>query len=179
MTRNTKLYKVDGFGEELVYRTLTVEELVFLDGISNEYHKYENAVKLALVEGNIYELKFTVISEIGRDIIRNSRSVMVNDELFKVTVQEFRMKSKEDPCMNMILSILNIVPGMTYEFLINQTYTDLIELMCLAERISNKKLMNISNTTQQPEGPAYLPDDDSGKSLQDKIKEDMKWYKDE
>jgi hypothetical protein len=191
MTRNTKLYRVAMGGDEYVYRTLTVTELTFLGNISNEYYRHENAVKLALTEGSIYDLNYPAVNDLGKEVIKCSQSVITNDELFNVTVQSFRATVQQDTWMNMTFAIMNVIPGFTFEYLMNLTYTDLLELVCVAERVSNKKILNIRDAeggstpymdpSQEPHkdsGPKYMPDDDEGMSLQDKIKADQKYYKD-
>jgi len=192
MTRNTKVIKIKIGPKYVMVRTLTINELAFLDGISNMGVRYEQAAKLAMLDV-VADLNFLSLNQIGEEAINHSVSVINDDELFKLTVEEFRMKVSTDSTLGMITKCLDYIPGVTFEYLTTLTYNDLIELMCLAERLHNKKMfqnLDAPSTEQQPtnqpldnnveanDGKNYFKDEDSAQSLAEKIASDQKYFKD-
>ena len=69
MTRQTKLYRVKEKDVEILHRTLTVLELTYLKNISNDGYRYEQACRLAVKEGDLSKLHFSVLNNMGKDII--------------------------------------------------------------------------------------------------------------
>tara|TARA_Y100000310_G_C20646608_1_gene797003 strand:+ start:466 stop:1128 length:663 start_codon:yes stop_codon:yes gene_type:complete len=158
MTRNTKLYKftlqIDHEDTEVQYRTLTIKELEFLDKIINKVHKHEHACKMALLDIDIRDLNFTVIHQLGAQIIDKSASVMVDPQLFQLTVENFQATVPKDTVLNMLADIMKSMPNPpSYEFLINQTFTDLIELICFCEVLTGKKMFKFDNMAPPPPQP--------------------------
>lgn len=211
MTRNTKLFKITlDNGKEIQYRTLNITELQYISTIVNQAHQNETAARLAIVKGDIEYANFTVIHQIGKHVLDNSWFVVTDNEMFTLTIEDFRVKVENDTGLNMILEIMKVIPTTSFEYLSSLTFTDLIELMCICEKITKKKLFNI-NTIQQnkpiqdikpkpmlktnskpmdnellnildqektvsKDGHSYFAED--GKSMQQRMKEDKKFYKD-
>lgn len=195
MTRNTKLYKSQIGDSTIVYRTLTALEISILNNITNPVKRSEMAAKMAVVEGNIEDVHYSALQQIGDQAITNSMLVFSDNELFEMTVKEFRGSVSNDPVMNMIKSIISVLPSTSIEYLLNLNYKDLIELLCLCETLTNKKMFNIEGDagpvvrTGNPgqkvatgHGVATVGNDgklefaDDGKSLAEKIKENQKFY---
>lgn len=178
MTRNTKLYKIVVNGKTIIFRTLTCNEITFLNNISNVAVRYEQAAKLAITEGYDPSIHFMAMHQIGEQALDFSSSMVNDDELFNLTVEEYRMKVKDDSTLNMILTIMDVIPSMTFEYLLNLTFNDLIEYTCLIERITKKRIFNDNSKKEQPQQKqAFFDDPDAGKSLAEKIKEDQKYFR--
>jgi len=171
-TRNTKLYKAsDGKSVNVVYRTLTVTELKVLENVTNQFNKCELAYDIAYISGN--EPNFFAKHQIGKDIIDASMVELNNDTLFELIIEDFRASTKNDLVISIILSIVELFPATSIEYLFNLTIKDLLELGVLCENVTNKKLFNVGNVQKTKlknnNGKAFF--DDDGKSLQDKMKE--------
>jgi len=169
LTRNTKLCKATNEdGVEIIFRSLTITELKVLDNIVSQFHKAEIAFELGYISGG--KPNFFLQQEIGRDIITAS-SLEINDEtLFALTVDDMRASIDNDMIFNLIQHIISILPSTTIEYLLNLTYLDIIELAALCEKMSNKKIFTNTQSASIKREDGFLSDD-SGKSLQDKMKE--------
>lgn len=174
MTRNTKLYRSkikdkNGKEIEIIYRDLTVNELSFINNIKSEDKKREYACKFAL-EGN-YNLQWPAIIQVGEIIILKSRSVSEDRDLFELTVKDFRESIPQDSVLSLIGHICRVFPGTSVTDLLNLTYKDLIELVCLCEIATNKKIFDVQSIigNVKRNGKTEFPDD--GKSLKEKMDE--------
>lgn len=177
MTRNTKLYKTKTTsGKEIWYRTLSVEELSFLDGIKNDITRSEMAGKLAVYKGELTHEDWALAITIGNKAIEYSTDVVADDRIFEITVKELRKKIVNDSALIAIKNILSVMPGQSVTDLLKLTYTDLIEMVCLGEILCGKPLINFGGDKAPPKkgmhliNPADLSDED-GKTLQDKMNE--------
>jgi len=172
MTRNTKLYKVTIKGKDVYYKTLTIKELSIIDNINREFYKNEVAAKFALVDD--VELDFPMLQQIGKDAIEKSNIVLYDEELYKITVENFRKAVNDDQFMIIIMKVLQVMPNLSIEYLFNQTTSDLIEIGCICEQLSNKRFFNFSynTSTDDVEGHTYFQE--SGKTLKEKIEEGEK-----
>lgn len=142
MTRNTKLYKFKSSGkEDIIYRDLTVEELNILKNIKNDAVKTEKAADYAVISG---DPSWPIKIEIGAIIIEKSNKCISDDELFEINVEEFRDKIKKDFFLSSCRQILSIMPSMNFTELNKMTNLDIIELLCLCESMTDKKLINTS-----------------------------------
>jgi len=173
MTRNTKLHRViiDGKRTNIYYRTLTINEVTFLNNINNKFDKHEQAYKLGVVEGADNDLQFSAIALIGEQIIYNSVKDVDDPSLFSMNINEIRHKMDSDFTFSLISKLLGIFPNVSILDLLNLTYKDLVEMACLAEKMTNKKLFkdSIKKDIITQENHNYFPDD--GTSLADKIKQ--------
>lgn len=205
MTRNTKLYKAKIDGTQIVlFRTLTVRELSFINGIKNPGIKNEMAAKIAITEGYSENIHFTALNQIGIDVINKSTDCIHDQELLSITVDSLRMIVQDDMALNLIKNIMAVIPNITFEYLMEQTYEDLLELLCLCELITGKKMFqnkqhfSTPNTVADPfngnktvdlrgvkhtmpetvkkDGKTYLHEKDEI-SLEEKMKQDQKWFK--
>ena len=176
ITRNTKLFKASSdAGNEVIFRTLNVNELALLDSIKSVYHKHEMAYKIAVEKPND-NMNFFEVQQVGRDIVSASMLTLSNPDMLELTVDEFRGGIEDDPILTLITHIIGTLPNTSIEYLLNQTYEDLIELAVLCEKISNKKIFNSGSLKTQPKQDIEIKEDksffkDDGKSLQDKMKE--------
>ena len=171
-TRNTKLYTAKYNDEIVVYKTLTLLQLKIIDNVNNQLSKAEIAFDLAYVSGPIPD--FLIKEQIGKDAIEISSLVMSNPQLLELTVEDVRVSIKSDLIFDMMITILNIIPNTTIEYLFNLTFNDLIELTVLAENQTNKKLFKFDNKVKQEEtqiGDPSFFNEDAGNSMQDKMKE--------
>lgn len=175
-TRNTKLYKSTVFNQngdkvDVIYRDLNVEETTYIINLKNESKKREEAYKLA-VDGE-YHLSWPTILQIGETIILKSKNITEDDELFNLTVQDYRESVNNDSTFNLISQISRVFSGTSITDLLKLTYRDLIELVCLCEVMTNKKLFNVDGRIGKQNNPknkqTEFPDD--GKTLQEKMKE--------
>lgn len=172
ITRNTKLYRAsDGKAVEIVYRTLTITELKTIESIKNQFYKAEFAYELGYISGN--EPNFLAKYQIGLDIIEASTFELNNETLFSLTIDDFRSSVKEDLAFNLISHVVNVFPGTSLEYLLNITYTDLMEIAAFCEKITNKKIFNMNSSSvlseKKQNGKVFFEDD--GKTLQEKMKE--------
>lgn len=177
MTRNTKLYKVTHKNQEIIYRDLTVAELGVLDKIKADTSKFEFAAHLALVKPtDTNGIPFGVLIQIGRNAYINSYKIK-DKNVFELTVEELRkgFDADSDSPMPLIEEIIKAMPGQSATDLMNLTFKDLIELVCLAERIRGIQILNAGKVQKQRQKGAKLVDTselpDDGKSLQQKMAE--------
>jgi len=208
MTKNTKFYKakVEGSDDTIIYRTLTVKELGIVNGIQNPAYKNELTAKLGITEGYSTDLHYTAINQIGIDILNKSTEIMTDKDLFDIVVDTYRASVQDDTTLELIKHILTVMPNLSIQYLLDQTYADLIELVCFCENVSGKKIFQRKSFTQPPmpadpfqdnssktlnlqgvdhtlspiqefDGKKYLHEDKE-KSLVDKMKEDQKFFKD-
>jgi len=187
MTRNTRLFRIKFSTGAVTARSLTVEEVAYLDRLANYAKKCELAATMSIMDSTINNYRLEIF-KIGEAVLENSVSIIHDPELFELTVQEFRNKVNNDTVSKMMLELMSKVPGTTFDFLLSRTHEDLMELMCMCEVITGKKSFNFSksdnNTAKFPEnfktitrddGRTYFEDD--GKSIQEKMKEEEKHNK--
>ena len=178
MTQNTKTYQVKSGKLTVTYRTLTSGELSFLNNIKNEIYKQEFSAKLAIVDPtDTTSIPWPILLQIGSSIYFKSSNVMNDKDLFDVTVKDYRVKleREDEGPMCLIGEIIRVFPGQQITELLKLTYEDLIELVCLAEKLSGKQLFSVGKLSSGKKkgvkliDPSKLPDD--GKSLKDKMAE--------
>jgi len=169
MTRNTKTYKTKIKDQEIHYRTLNVTELHVINNMNNDFYKNETAAKISLLDE--YDIEYAALQSIGKDVLLRSQIILYDSDLYKLTVDNFRNAIKQDETMILITKILQGIPGVSIEFLYSQTFTDLLELGCICEHLTNKSFFKFSQTMEieQKNGTTFFKDD--GKSLQEKIRE--------
>ena len=175
MTRNTKIYKITVNKKDIYYRTLNVSEITMLNGINKPFYRFEMAAKLSLM--NDESLDYPILQSIGKDVIERSSLTICDKDLYEITVENFRKSIETDEFITIIVKILQHLPNVSIEFLLNQTINDLIEYGCICEKLSNKRFFNFTNTSKIDEqnGHKYFQDD--GKSLKEKMIENEKVYK--
>lgn len=150
MTRNTKLHKAknvklkNGGNTDVLFRTLTVIELSFLNNIKKETDRTEYAARISITNINPSEIEWPTRMSIGKSAIDKSTKVIRDNELFEITVKEFRNSVDNDPVMGAISRIKEVFPGSSIIDLLNLTHEDLIELVCLCEQITGKPIYKIS-----------------------------------
>lgn len=174
LTKNTKLYSsTNGKTVNVTYRTLNVTELSIIERIKNPYLRSEMAYELGYISGN--EPNFLAKHQIGLDIIESSNLEMNDETLLGLTIDDFRSSVKNDFVFNIITNIISVLPSTSIEYLLNLTYLDLLELGALCEKITNKKIFNVSQSLTKTnevvkDGKKFF-DDNDGKSMQEKMKE--------
>ena len=182
LTRNTKLFRAHSeSGKTAIYRTLNVSELSVIEKIESIYHKNEFAYQLAKISGD--DMNFFEEQQVGKQIINSSLVLFDNQNLFELTIDEFRETLDSDAIFTLISNIIGILPSISVEYLLSLTYEDIIELTVFCEKISNKIIFN-TNTQQRTQHlnptPEVINDgktffEDDGKSLQEKMKESEKF----
>ena len=183
MTRNTELRKFIIDEKEIIYRTLTINEIKFLNSIDSEIHRYENAYRLA-----IYEKQFDPSDQqkfsIGKDIIFNSQVIAMDQKTMDLAISQFRNDLNHDHSFTLMIEILKALPNISMLDLLQLTYKDIVELTVMAEMISGKKFLSVGGKGNEgpiPEGyervdgKLYFKED--GKSLQEKIDENVRNYR--
>jgi len=169
-TRHTKLYLAkDSKNVEIIFRTLTITELSVIDHIKDKVMKAEMAYELGYISGN--EPNFFAKYQIGQDIISSSVFPVQNEMILSLTLDDLKSSLNDDFVINVVTSILGIIPNTSIEYLFNLTYLDLLELGLLCEKMTNKKLFNISTGAKSvlDKNKPFFKDD--GKTLQEKMKE--------
>lgn len=176
MTRNTRLHKVNYNETEIIYRDLTVTEIDFLENIKKEVVKFEFAAKLAIIEPtDTKDIPIGTIVQVGNNALSNSTKSARDKDLFEITVKEFRSSLENESAspLPLIAEVIKTVPGQSITDLLQLTYNDLIELVCLCEKIRNTQILSVGQGPKKKGiklvDPKNLPDD--GKSLKEKMAE--------
>lgn len=175
MTKNTKLRKITYNDQKIVYKDLTALEIATIDNIKNESIKYETAAKLSIVEPtDTIDIPIGILIQIGRNSYKNSVVPLGDQELFEITVAEFRERLRDEGSspVPLIAEILKVLPGQSFTDLMKLTYLDLLELVCVCERIKGEQILTVKKGLPNKKGfklvnTKDLPDD--GKSLQQKM----------
>ena len=197
-TRNTKFFKT--VVDDIIYtdRQLSISEINMLDNMSNPYNKNNVACMLSLVEGYFEDIPWQKRQQIGTKVLEFSTEIIRNQEYLEAIAKKHQLRLANDEIIEMIKVILDIIPNTNIEYLLSLTVEDIIELVCICEKIANKRIFTFkgSNNTMKvgdkkptQDMPSSLPDgttigddgklyfEDEGKSLKDKMKETNKFYK--
>ena len=186
MTRNTELRKFVVDGKEVIYRTLTINEIKFLNNIESDIHRYENAYRLAIYECN-FETSYQQKYSIGKDIIHNSQVIAFDQNTMDMAISQFRTHLNNDHSFALMLRILENLPNISILELLNLTYKDIVELTVMAELVSGKQFLSVGGKDnpvddapvpegyERIDGKLYFKED--GKSLQEKIQENVRNYR--
>lgn len=177
MTKNTKLHRIKHDKTEIIFRTLTINEVCFLNNIKDEVTRQEYAAKLAITEPTDTSIiPWAIYIQVGLRAYQLSTKSIADKDIFEVTVKEYRQRIEEDTVspMPLIGEILKVFPGQSITDLMNMTYEDLIEIAALCETMTGKQILNVGRPVSKRKGvklvdPRSLPDD--GKSLQRKMDE--------
>jgi hypothetical protein len=172
MTRNTKIHKLKAKEREYLFRDLTAAELSFLEGIKNEAQRFEIAGRLALYEEDVALVDWPILISIGEQSISLSTSFYTNDVVFEMTVKDMRAKIEDDFILTAITFILRVLPGQSITELMNLTPKDLIELLCVCEKLINKPLLEFGETKKKPKMSLVNPESltpDQTKNLRQEI----------
>lgn len=157
-------------GDAITYRTLSAGELEFLDSIENESTREERAGILASGDNNIPWQKLFLV---GRRAIKRSKKTITDDTLFEIKVLEARKKiSSNKSALSFIAKILQYFPNQSITELLDKTYDELIELLCLCEHVSGQQIIpvgRIKKRGQRIVNPKAMKD--GGKALQEKMNE--------
>lgn len=166
-TRNTKLYKVNyndqGIKKEIIYRDLTNLEYSFLSNIKNDALRVEMAGKTVIDE---IDIPIGTLLLIGKKVLDNITDLLSSEELFNITLDEFKNNIKNDNIMMAIKQILCVLPGQSFTDLLNLNIKDLLELIVLCEEIQGKPILKRGGVKLKHN----LTDEDK-KSLQQKMNE--------
>lgn len=153
MTRNTKLHKtkvtLNGKEEVVLFRDLTAGELGFLNNIKNDATRAEFAGRLALYDRNHKDLSWAILMQIGQKSMDQSNVIFSNDVLFEMTVKDIRNKIDNDTLLTAITFILKVLPGQSITDLLNLTPMDLIEIVCICEKIIGQNLLEFGEKKQK------------------------------
>lgn len=174
MTRNTKLHKLKFGKESVTYRDLNTQEISFLNGISNDSVRYEMAAKTAMLDPE-QNVPWPILQQVGERALAHSEKLLSDKHLFEITVKECRESLTTDSILSLISHIIRVFPGESVVELMKLTPKDLIELVCLAEQMTNSQIFTIKGAPVRKKrgvklvNPTDLPDD--GKGLQDKMNE--------
>lgn len=174
MTRNTSLHKLKFGKDSVTFRDLNVQEVAFLQNIKNESVRNEMAAKASMIDPE-QNLPWPILQQVGERALTHSTKVTTDKQLFEITVRECRDKLAIDTDLSLISHIIRIFPGESVVELLKLTHKDLIELVCLAESMTNSQIFTIKGSPVRKKkgvklvNPHELPDD--GKGLQDKMNE--------
>jgi len=175
MTPNTTLHKIKYNDKNIIYRDLTVLELSYFQNIKNEVMKKEFVARTCIIDPtNTDEIPWPILQQVGHNSIEQSIRWVSDKQLFEILVKKYRNGLSEgDSPLAMIKKIIEVFPGQSITELLNLTWKDLIELVCLAEEISGKFIFNISGNPRAKRKGAKLAtaSDDSfdQSSLQQKM----------
>lgn len=134
----------NGKQENVLFRDLTAGELGFLDGIKNDASRAEIAGRLSLYDSK-QEVPWAILMQIGQKAIDYSKSLYSDDVVFEMTVKDIRQNITNDVIITSILFILKVLPGQSYTELLKLTPKDLIELVCLCEKIIDQPLLEFGD----------------------------------
>lgn len=126
---------------DVLFRDLTAGEIGFLEGIKNDASRAEIAGRLSLYNSTI-EVPWVILMQIGQKAIDSSRRLYSDDVVFEMTVKDIRQNITDDVILTSILFILKVLPGQSYTELLKLTPKDLIELVCLCEKIIDQPLLD-------------------------------------
>lgn len=174
MTRNTSLHKLKYEGNSVIYRDLNSLEVAFLLNIKNDSVRNEMAAKTAMLDPE-QNVPWPILQQVGERAIEHSTKVATDKQLFEITVKEYRDKLASDTDLSLISHIIRVFPGESILELLKLTHKDLIELVCLAESMTNSQIFTVRGSPVRKKkgvklvNPNELPDD--GKGLQDKMNE--------
>ena len=172
-TKKTKLYESKAENVRVIFRTLTVTEISVINSIKSDFHKKETAFQLGYVSGEIPN--FSIQQQIGADIMEASTLEISNTDYFELTVDQLREEVNTDNTYDLISTILSVMPQTSIEYLVNLTYVDLMELVVLCEKMTNKKIFTVGKKTQNDSGVQIKDEhtffEEDGMSLQEKMKE--------
>lgn len=197
-TRNTKLLQITVGDSILIFRQLNATEITMLDNLHSSYYKNEMATYMSLVDGYIDDISWQNKQQIGGRVITFSTAVARDDQLFEAIVKKHQLRLSNDKTVEMFKIILDNLPGTTIQFLMSQTFEDLVELVCICEALNNKRYFQFKNapsmkvggkkptqkmpsaldgTTIGDDGKLYFHDlPDSSPTLKDKMKDAKKFY---
>jgi hypothetical protein len=136
MTRKTKLHQVQTKEHTLIYRDLNVKEVGLLLGIQSETIRLEMAAKLAITNlTDTIDIPIGLLLQIGSNALSNSVKVIQDKELCELTIKEFRSQLSEETssAMGLVIEILKVLPGQSFTDLLELTFEDLVELVCVCE----------------------------------------------
>lgn len=176
MTRKTKLHSLTQMGLRVIYRDLNLRETTLLLGIKNETVRCEMAAKLAVIEPTDTKgIPIGVMLQVGNNTLINSTKVASDKELCEIIIKEYRAELGEDSSspLALIAEILKVLPGQSFTDLLELTYEDIIELVCLCEKIKGVRIFAFGEPAKKKGNRLVntrdLPDD--GKSLKEKMAE--------
>lgn len=177
ITRNTKYYKstvkdISNNEIDILYRELNILELSFLDNINSQNKKFEISYDLAVDKE--YNILWPTKLQIGELILVKSLKIVADKDLFEITIKNMREKISNDTTINMITHITQVFPGTSILELFKLNHKDLIELTCICENMTNKRIFDLKKL-QPKTGLKEFPDD--GKTLQEKMNELQQFYR--
>lgn len=145
MTVNTTLHKVKYGNKTAIYRDLTVLELSYFSNIKNEVVRKEMVAKACIIDPmNGENIPWPILQQIGNSAIEQSQKWTSDKQLFEILVKQFRESiSQGDTTYGMIRKIVEVFPGQSITDLLNLTWKDLVELVCLAEDMCGKRIFNV------------------------------------
>lgn len=175
MTRNTKLYKTSftkkGEKIQVHFRDLTVLELSFFDNIKNDAVRLDMIARTSIQNMSPDDVPWPTRLNIGEQAYNQSVKEIQDLKLLEICVSEFRDDVSKDYVLKAIAHIVEAFPGQSVTDLLKLTAKDLIELMCLSEKILNKQFFDFGNTPKK-KGMSLVNSsefEDDGKSLQEKM----------
>ena len=145
MTLNTILHKITYDKKIVIYRDLSVVELSYFMNIKNDVMRKEMAAKKSIIDPVNAELvPWPILQQIGNSTLEQSQKWISDKQMFEIMVKQAREQIAEgDTPLAMIKKIVEVFPGQSITDLLNLTWKDLVELVCLAEDISGKKIFNV------------------------------------
>lgn len=146
MTRNTKIHKtkimLEGKEVDVLFRDLTSGEIGFLEGIKNDATRAEFAGRIALYDRNANDLAWPLLMQIGQRALDSSKLLLEDEVLFEMTVKEIRENISDSTILTAVTFILKVLPGQSFTDLMTLTPKDLIELVCVCEKIIDQPILD-------------------------------------
>lgn len=176
MTPRTSLHKISHNNTTILFRDLSVQEVLFLSNIKADVMKHDLAAKTCIIEPtDLTNIPWPILQQIGQSTINHSTKWVNDKQLFEILVKEYRKDILDGTSpLGMIKKIIEVFPGQSITELLKLTFKDLVELVCLAEQVTGKKILNVAGgPVPRRKGSrlanAQVLEGEDGQSLQDKM----------
>lgn len=156
-------------GKEVLFRDLTSEEISFLQNIKNDAIRAEFAGRISTKDINKEDIPWSSLMQIGQEALSASNIIFSDEIVLEMTVKDMREKVNNDFVLASIIRILKTIPSQSFTDLIKLTPVDLLELVCICEKLAGESLFEFDKKKKGISlvNPKDLPDE--GKSLQKEI----------
>lgn len=138
--------------------------------------KHDLAAKTCIIEPtDLTNIPWPILQQIGQSTINHSTKWVNDKQLFEILVKEYRKDILDGTSpLGMIKKIIEVFPGQSITELLKLTFKDLVELVCLAEQVTGKKILNVAGgPVPRRKGSrlanAQVLEGEDGQSLQDKM----------
>jgi hypothetical protein len=143
---NSKLYKLKTKNIEIIYRDLTANELACINNLTKNIEKLQYAAKFAILDPTDTTIvPWPIMQQVGERTLYNSTKSLADKDIFDITVKEFRQRldNEINNPLTLIGEILQVLPHQSISDLMGLTYENLIEIVCLCEKLTGKQLLDV------------------------------------